>query len=102
VNFVRSRKSEESLPMTRDLELGDGASQVPSGSAIASLQAKPRDDDALAEDLIHRVMCAIREWTQANKLEHLPEEIAFEQALSILNSMYHIHCSQGVRRRRWQ
>jgi hypothetical protein len=44
-------------------------------------------DDAVANDLVRRVMKAIDDWSHANGADAVPRHIIFEQALSILNAI---------------
>jgi len=52
--------------------------------------AQPADPTSvpLADDLIRRIVKAIDEWAAANDLTNLPRKIVFEQALSIMTSLY--------------
>lgn len=43
--------------------------------------------DPVADDLVRRVIQAIDGWIIDNGLEKLPRQIAFQQALSILNAL---------------
>lgn len=98
MKFVGSRKVTESVPAIRGLDPRVSPHQAPIGPTVSFLQSRLRNEESLAEDLTRRVMHAIQEWIDANELNRLPEEIAFEQALSILNSMYHIYRSQRAKR----
>jgi hypothetical protein len=44
-------------------------------------------DDAVANDLVRRVIQAMDGWVKANGLDAVPRHIIFEQVLSILNAM---------------
>lgn len=95
VKFGWSRKGEDVLPNVNESESQIGAGkQLSSESTAAFLQVRSGSEDLLAEDLLRRVRHAIQEWTTANRLGHLPEEVVFEQAVSILNSMYHVYRTQ--------
>lgn len=89
-----SRKSDSALPSISGPGSQIGAAQLPSGSSTASLQARSGNEDFLAEDLLRKIRHAIQEWITTNRLDHLPEEVAFEQAVSILNSVYHVYGTQ--------
>jgi hypothetical protein len=70
------------------------------GTLVATVQTKSKVSQApaaqpadpaqvpLADDLIRRIVKAIDEWSAANDLTNLPRKIVFEQALSIMTSLY--------------
>jgi len=60
---------------------------INSAVSQAPIPARKAQDDALANDLIRRVIHAMDDWAQANGLNAVPRHIIFEQLLSILNAM---------------
>jgi hypothetical protein len=63
----------------------------PDGEGTAVAPAVQSADPApvpLADDLIRRIVKAIDEWAADNDLTNLPRKIVFEQALSIMTSLY--------------
>ena len=73
---------------------GDSAPAVPArpesypGSAAG---AAASSGVPLADDLIRRIVVAIDEWAADNNLSSLPRKIVFEQALSIMNTLYEVN-----------
>lgn len=62
----------------------------PKSKVAPAPAAQPADpaEVPLADDLIRRIVKAIDEWAVANDLTNLPRKIVFEQALSIMTSLY--------------
>lgn len=77
-------RTQESAKSSQDQSLAPSA-RPPGQQAPARIPQI--QDDALANDLVRRVMKAIDDWAHANGADAVPRHIIFEQALSILNAI---------------
>jgi hypothetical protein len=96
--------SSSDLEKRRPAAADAGAPQVKTGTVERPPQgvtSRPQPErggggDALAEDLMRRVAKAIDDWRVDNSLSAVPREIAFEQAIGILNAAYKSHRTSGA------